>query len=236
MCKSNSNPPWLDEQQPHDEQRSAAQIAALVEMLGPDTKRVLDLGCGAGRVLVPLAEAGHDVTGVDRNEEVLAICRQRLDECGRSARLLRDDFLEDWPALDGTFDAVCLLGNTIMTVAEIDDAVRLMQRIGTVLGEDGVLVIDDCPGDFWPELTEGNWTSGISEDGSAQLLWEEDDAVFALRFGDEVDAECWRFKPTDRLCRLWTFGALRLTTRLAGLSDPTRVADGGLLTARRATV
>ena len=39
---------------------------------------VLDLGCGTGRLLLPLARAGHGVAGVDRSPAMLARCRQRL--------------------------------------------------------------------------------------------------------------------------------------------------------------
>ena len=39
---------------------------------------VLELGCGTGRVLVPLARAGHVVTGIDSSENMLARCRANL--------------------------------------------------------------------------------------------------------------------------------------------------------------
>lgn len=237
MSDADANPSWLDEQQPHDEERSAAQITTLLQVLGAvgegGPRRVLDLGCGAGRVLVPLAQAGHQVIGLDSNEESLAECRKRLDERGCPAPLLRADFLAEWPRLEGNFDAVCLLGNTIMTVADVDEAVRLMQRIRGKLSAGGLFIIDDCPHDFWPELADGNWTSGLTEDGTAQLLWREGDAVFTLRLGAEVDAEAWAFKASDRVYRLWTMGALRLAAKAAGLSGPQRVADGGLLIMRR---
>ncbi len=38
----------------------------------------LELGCGSGRLLVPLARAGHDVTGVDNSPEMLARAELRL--------------------------------------------------------------------------------------------------------------------------------------------------------------
>ena len=50
---------WLDEVAPLEPEESVAQIEALLAALGPAPRRVLDLGCGAGRVLVPLAAAGH---------------------------------------------------------------------------------------------------------------------------------------------------------------------------------
>lgn len=43
---------------------------------GPAT--VLELGCGTGRLLLPLARAGHDVTGVDASSAMLTRCRAKL--------------------------------------------------------------------------------------------------------------------------------------------------------------
>jgi SAM-dependent methyltransferase len=38
---------------------------------------VLDAGCGAGRLLVPLLDAGYDVDGCDVSADMLARCRER---------------------------------------------------------------------------------------------------------------------------------------------------------------
>jgi SAM-dependent methyltransferase len=38
---------------------------------------VLDLGCGTGRVAIPLAEAGFDVVGLDRSAPMLAVAAER---------------------------------------------------------------------------------------------------------------------------------------------------------------
>ena len=43
---------------------------------------VLELGCGSGRVLLPLAEAGYAVTGVDRSPVMLARCRDTAEFAG----------------------------------------------------------------------------------------------------------------------------------------------------------
>lgn len=39
---------------------------------------VLELGCGTGRIMLPLARAGHTVVGVDASEAMLARCREKL--------------------------------------------------------------------------------------------------------------------------------------------------------------
>jgi ubiquinone/menaquinone biosynthesis C-methylase UbiE len=43
---------------------------------------ILEVGCGSGRVLVPLAQAGYAVTGIDRSPAMLQRCRQALDAVG----------------------------------------------------------------------------------------------------------------------------------------------------------
>ena len=40
---------------------------------------ILELGCGTGRILLPMAEAGHRVYGLDFSTQMLARCRQKLD-------------------------------------------------------------------------------------------------------------------------------------------------------------
>ena len=47
---------------------------------------VLELGCGTGRVTIPLAEAGHEVIGIDLSEPMLARCRAKVSERGLEER------------------------------------------------------------------------------------------------------------------------------------------------------
>ena len=58
--QSSERPAWLDEEHPHDEAHALAQINGVQSLLGGARRRVLDLGCGGGRVLVPLAQSGHE--------------------------------------------------------------------------------------------------------------------------------------------------------------------------------
>lgn len=43
---------------------------------------IVELACGSGRVLLPLAHAGYEVTGVDSSAKMLTIARQQLEEAG----------------------------------------------------------------------------------------------------------------------------------------------------------
>lgn len=222
---------WLDDQ-PHDPARSQAQIDGLLQWLGTPPRQVLELGCGGGRVLVPLAAKGHQIIGIDRDAAALARCRTALAASHAHAELRQADFAAmDWPA--DMFDAVLCVGNTFMTIADVDAAVAIMQRIRAALRPGGALILDDIPHDLWPELTEGNWLSGLSEDGQLQMVWSPSDAVFTVRRGKAVDPDCWEFKAQDQRYRLWCEGALRLAARLAGLSAPAQIPQSGLLVLTR---
>jgi SAM-dependent methyltransferase len=48
--------------------------------------KILELACGSGRALLPLAREGYQLTGVDTSASMLAIARQRLQEEGLAER------------------------------------------------------------------------------------------------------------------------------------------------------
>lgn len=56
---------------------------------------VLELGCGTGRILIPTAAAGYDITGLDFSDHMLARCRQKLEsqpqEVQKRIRLIKSD-------------------------------------------------------------------------------------------------------------------------------------------------
>ena len=72
----------------------------------PPRAAVLDLGCGAGRHLVPLIQAGHRVLGFDVAPKGLSLCRERLQQLGISGGLVRGDFRHSLPFPDGAFSGV----------------------------------------------------------------------------------------------------------------------------------
>ena len=48
---------------------------------------LLELGCGTGRLLIPLAEAGYRVTGVDLSPEMLRIAQMKAEAAGVADRV-----------------------------------------------------------------------------------------------------------------------------------------------------
>lgn len=233
--------PWLDQDRPHTPARSRRQVEGVRQRAGSSSQLILDLGCGSGRLLLPLAEQGHRVLGVDHDEAALARCRHALSKRDVDVVLKTANFLDGalprWPEgrVRSPFHLVLLLGNTLMTVTDIDAAIALFRRIRAAVSPSGGFIIDDIPHDIWPELTSGRWQEGMSNDGTMQMVWDDAEPVFALRSGSSVRTgrRGWRLQTDDRLYRLWTLADLRLVARLAGLSEPAHDPLHGLIEFRR---
>ena len=58
-------------------------IACYRERLPSTEASVLELGCGTGRVLIPLSESCSCIHGVDASDPMITICREKLAERGR---------------------------------------------------------------------------------------------------------------------------------------------------------
>ena len=65
----------------HDH-RGDFDIALYREYADVNGPRVLELACGAGRILIPLAESGVNIDGLDFSDNMLAGCQEKLGERG----------------------------------------------------------------------------------------------------------------------------------------------------------
>ncbi|CAN5633977.1 class I SAM-dependent methyltransferase [soil metagenome] len=100
--------------------------------------RVLDAGCGTGRVAIRLAELGHDCVGIDADESMLAVARQSAPEL---PWVHGDLSRTDLTTLGGDrgFDLVVAAGNVIPLLAagSLDTVLRLLSA---AVAPDGLLV------------------------------------------------------------------------------------------------
>ena len=107
---------------------------------------ILELAVGTGRIAVPLAEAGYDVTGVDLDRAMLARARAAADGAGRATarrlRLVEADArtvrLED----AGTYRLAAIPLNSIFLMGTRGDQAAAVATMAAHLAPGGLAVLD----------------------------------------------------------------------------------------------
>ncbi|MFF3490446.1 class I SAM-dependent methyltransferase [Streptomyces sp. NPDC002795] len=112
----------------------ASFCAALV----PSGARVLDAGCGTGRVMIRLAELGYDCVGIDLDASMLDVARERAPQLP----WFQTDLAEFDPAALGIatdFDLVVAAGNVLPLLTPGTEA-TVVERLAATLRPGGLLV------------------------------------------------------------------------------------------------
>ncbi len=97
--------------------------------------RVLDAGCGTGRVAVELAARGFSVVGLDVDPTMLSAARAKAPEL----RWVEADLVSAGAQLDETFDLAALAGN-VMIFVERGTEGQVVDQLAALLEPGGLLV------------------------------------------------------------------------------------------------
>jgi SAM-dependent methyltransferase len=115
-----------------------ATVAFLDGLVGQRRGRILELAVGTGRLAIPLAALGHDVTGIDISAAMLD--RLRAADVDRRVTIVRGDMVDDLPA--GPFDLVFIAFNSLFMVADADRQRQCFAAVAKVLGPGGAFVVE----------------------------------------------------------------------------------------------
>jgi len=105
---------------------------------------VLELGCGTGRILAPLARHAATLAGVDRSDPMLARARRRLRRTPRPVLLVRGD-ITTLPFGDGAFDLVVASYGILQSLTSERDLRATLSAVHAALRPGGLLGIDLVP-------------------------------------------------------------------------------------------
>lgn len=110
---------------------------------------VLELGCGYGRLLLPLAGAGHRVIGLDCDPGLLGLARQAAALAPASVReriTLQQADMRSF-ALDARFDRILIPFGGLYCLPGEDEQLRCLARAARHLAPHGLLLFDAWPAD-----------------------------------------------------------------------------------------
>lgn len=111
---------------------------------GHSAAAILELGCGTGRVLLPLARAGHQVTGVDLSAAMLARCRTKLADEPAAVRervALHQEDVRDFTVGAGFALAIAPF-RVLQHLTTADDQLRCLAQVRRHLAPGGRIAFD----------------------------------------------------------------------------------------------
>jgi SAM-dependent methyltransferase len=211
-------------------------MAVLAEHSAP---RVLDLGCGTGRLAIAMAAAGHEVTGVDPSGPALDAARRKPGAARvRWIEGVIPEFGPRW------FDAAFLTGHVAQFFVSDQEWSALLRALRRVLVTEGRLIFDsrDPAEAMWEQWNpDQSWRPIVLGDGSVVEAWTEVESAeagvvtlahhYRLADGEKlVSPAQMRFRTEDELRSSLSAAGFRVDQLYGGWGrEPAGLGDGELI-------
>lgn len=104
----------------NDEEKAAVEFIDNKKNL-----KVIDVGCGDGKLLEKIVDKEEKCYGMDISIEALKMARKKLPD---SVMLVQHDATEKWPFKNDFFDCILCTGNTLGNVAEPQSIIKETAR------------------------------------------------------------------------------------------------------------
>lgn len=125
----------------YDEQILTAPLTqvdvAFCERIFPPPGRLLDLGCGTGRLCAHFAPRGLACVGIDLSDDMLEIARQKVP----TAHFLKANIVEPLPLPDGSFDYAACLFSTLGMIRGAENRAKAIANVSRWLKPGGRFVL-----------------------------------------------------------------------------------------------
>jgi len=136
-----------------------------------NVKRILDMGCGTGRLTLELAQRGYDMIGSDISEDMLAVAQMSASE----KRIKNISFImQDMRRTDvgGGMDAVVCMLDGLNYLTGSGDLLRCFRSVYASLNEGGFFIFDVCtPFKYENVYSQKDY---ILEDDGVLCAWSND--------------------------------------------------------------
>ena len=188
---------------------------------------ILELACGTGRVLIPIAREGFRITGLDISESMLNVLNKKLekesDDVKGRVNVVKGD-VRDFN-LGRKFKLIILPFSSIVHLISFEDILNMFNCVKKHLMDGGVFVFDTFIPNYkyLSQRTRTYFDVRRIDENKELLVWEsasydltnhliEVNRYVMVLEGEHVERHVWRY-----LIRYWFKTELELLLKLAGL-------------------
>jgi SAM-dependent methyltransferase len=167
---------------------------------------ILELGCGTGRILLPLARLGYQITGIDASAEMLQRAQAKIasKEMGEHVTLVQQEMCE--LELEDRFTMAFAALNSFAHLHTTDEQLVALKQARRHLCPDGLLILDM----FNPDM--GRLLDARGQVALGKVMAEPDTGHRLMRFySEEVDLERQLIHTTYMVDELDAEGHVRRT-------------------------
>ena len=118
-------------------------VKTIARIAGKGAK-ILELAIGSGRMALPLAQMGFDISGIEGSPEMLDLMRKKPG--GPDIPVVIGDYAD--VAITGQFDHVFLVYNTLFNLPSQDAQIRCFKNVAERLNKGGTFLIETFVPDF----------------------------------------------------------------------------------------
>jgi 2-polyprenyl-3-methyl-5-hydroxy-6-metoxy-1,4-benzoquinol methylase len=113
-----------------------------IESFLKNNLKVLDIGCATGELALALAKKGHQVVGIDLDEKMIALAREKTKRLGLNTEFFIKDMIKIGEGFSpASFDAVLCFGNTLVHLENPGKIKGFFIGIHKVLKSGGILLV-----------------------------------------------------------------------------------------------
>ena len=140
---------------------------------------ILEIGCGTGRVLVPIAQMGVEIDGIDLSKPMLSVLRKKLTAHRLESRLEQADMRSF--DLGRRYRLVTIPFRAMQHMITAEDKLSALKRAKDHLGPDGRLIFDVAfpnyealTSGFGKEYLDAEWSSQSEGGMTVRMFFRRD--------------------------------------------------------------
>ena len=133
-----------------------------------EPKRILELACGPGRMLLALCSNGASGIGIDISEEMCQFAKRLADESGKNVRI--DSGKMNEFALSKEFDLIVTMLNSISHITSAELLRRHLACVLEHLAPGGLYIIETTRNDVRSRIPDSQWSVSRGKD-QLNICW-----------------------------------------------------------------